>query len=485
MNILLIYSEKNSCYPEQPLEAQIHIHLGLSLIGSLLMFHGHAVQLLVLCRKTAATVIDEYIDRFQPRLIGFTAVYTEYDFLASVAERLKARFNDIFLLAGGPHVTLNPEATIGDAFDAICIGEGEYPTLELVKQLENGDAVSGIPNLWIKHRSSVEKNTTRPFIQNLDSLPFAARAMWQPWIRFPDSVHTVLLGRGCPYLCTYCCNHALRKIAPGKYVRIRSVDNVMDEVKTILQTFPNAKTLYFEVETIGINIDYAEELCTQLVHLNSTRQELLSFGINLRIIPCLDYDRLFSAMQAAHFTSVNIGLESGSETVRREILRRDYSNIDYYHVVSKARQYGLKVRTYVLIGIPGETRADFRETIHCMRQSQPDEPLYSIFFPYPGTALHEYCKNKGLLPQKLDTRTERYRATLSLPGFSRRQIQRQHDWFYFKVYRGHRSWQDICSRTWYQLLESSYFLSFCHQQFSALRWSVARAVIWWKKKGKA
>ncbi len=92
-----------------------------------------------------------------------------------------------------------------------------------------------------------------------------------------------------------------------------------------------------------------------------------------------------------------------------------------------------------VIGLPGETLPDHRQTIEVNHRVCPDRSLTSIFFPYPGTDLYASCKAQGLRAGHRNSSTERCRATLNLPGFSRRQIQRAFDWFEYRVYRGHRS----------------------------------------------
>jgi radical SAM superfamily enzyme YgiQ (UPF0313 family) len=124
--------------------------------------------------------------------------------------------------------------------------------------------------------------------------------------------------------------------------------------------------------------------------------------------------------------------------VRKEILKRYYSNEDIIRTEKLPRRYGLNVFMYAMVGIVGETLDDFKETIDCCRECQPDYISLSIFFPYPGTALYQVCKEKGLLDGKIDLRNERRRAILDLPGFSKRQIQKQFNWFYYHVYKGYR-----------------------------------------------
>ena len=286
--------------------------------------------------------------------------------------------------------------------------------------------------------TEVEKNRPRPFLEDLDNLPFPDIEMWQEWIDYPETRPVILLGRGCPFQCTYCCNHALSKIAPGNYVRFRSPDNILKEVKMIIARFPETQEIYFEVETIGVNMKIAIELCSKLEEFNREFDKPLSFGINLRVVPNMDHEDLFSALKKANFRFINIGLESGSERVRKEILKRNYSNQDVIKTVKLAKQHGLKVSLTNLVGIPGETLADFKETIKCNRECMPDHSQIYIFFPYPGTDLYKLCEKEGLLNHGLDTSWERRKPSFYLPEFPPRQIQHQYDWFYYNVFKGHR-----------------------------------------------
>lgn len=419
---------------------QERVQFGISYISSFLRKHGHRTELAVLSRlwgQRNETIIDQQIDAFNPRLICFTAVATEYGFMAQMARYIKRQYPRIYLLIGGVHVTLNPQEVLGDGFDALCVGEGEGPTLELVRQLEKTPIPSGIPNTWIKNGSNIEKNATQEFLQNLDMLPFPDRAMWQRWMDQKEpEVCSLLLSRGCPYHCSYCCNHALRKTAPGIYVRHRSPGNIIAEIKEILMEFPKMKEIFLETETVVSNVRWCLELCAGLKDFNATLSRPLSFGANFRIIPHNDLDRIFSALKGANFRFVNIGLESGSERIRCEVLRRDYSNADVIGAVNLARKHGIQIGLFNLIGIPGETLEDFKETVRINRICKPDWHYTSIFFPYPGTDLWCSCLAQGLLPKAPDPGRERKRAIFDLPGFSRKQIQESYDFFDYYIYYG-------------------------------------------------
>jgi anaerobic magnesium-protoporphyrin IX monomethyl ester cyclase len=438
VNVLLVFSLQRYYSPEKPLHDQNAVSLGLSYISSCLKSAAHTTRLVVLTPQAPYAAIRRTIVEFSPRLVCFTAIFSEYPFIAGVARYVRKEFPDLFLLAGGTHVSLNPDAAMRDDFDALCIGEGEQPTLELVQQLEAGRVPGGISNLWIRHGEQIEKCPPRDFLDDLDSLPFPDRAMWQEWIAHTDTSPCVLLGRGCPFTCTYCCNHALRKLAGGRYVRLRSAGNVVEEVSQVAERLPGVRDISLEVETIGSDAVFAADLCRKLIGFNEHRAEKIRFSVNLRVTPGRDYSRLFESFAEANFSMVNIGLESGSERVRNDVLHRHYGNDDIIRAVKQARQHGLQVALYVLLGLPGETRDDFQETVECTRRCEPDDCYLSIFTPYPGTRLHARCEEMGLLSHGIDMRLERRRAVFDMPGFTRRQIQREYIWFPFKVYRGRR-----------------------------------------------
>jgi radical SAM superfamily enzyme YgiQ (UPF0313 family) len=443
MNVLFVYSLTRIGHSKQPLILQERMQFGIAYISAVVKQNGHDTHLVVLLSKDNKEENEAHlasaIVKFSPRVVCFGAVYTEFEFITQMASYVKKNWPFIKILIGGTHVTLDPEsAVVRDVFDAICVGEGEYPVSEYIRALDDGRVPSGIANLWVRNGGNVERNPTRPFIQDLDSLPFPDRDIWQPWIE--DQTHhrfAVLLGRGCPFLCSYCSNHALRKVADGSYVRFRSVGNVIEELKYLAGRYGSLKEIYFEIETIGFNKEWALDLCDQLERFNEGRLQPISFGVNLRVTPNNDLSLLFSAFKRANFRFVNIGVESGSNRVRQAILNRHYSNQDIIDVVRLARQHGLQVSFFNLIGLPGETENDFQETIEINRVCQPDWYSFSIFYPYPGTELYRYCIEKGIHLEP-GGGFERRDIVLDLPSFPKDRIMHHYIWFDYNVRSGYQ-----------------------------------------------
>ena len=183
MKVLFIYSLFDTQSLSKPLWSWSSIQFGISYISSALKTDGHQTQLVVLGSNNRwrdnLQTLNTSMEAFSPRLICLTAVASEYPFIKEITTEIKNRWPDKYVIIGGIHATLNPSEAISDPFDAVCVGEGEYPLLELCRQIETGVVPHGIANLWLKSRDgNIEKNPPRPFLQDIDSLPFPDRSLW-------------------------------------------------------------------------------------------------------------------------------------------------------------------------------------------------------------------------------------------------------------------------------------------------------------------
>jgi anaerobic magnesium-protoporphyrin IX monomethyl ester cyclase len=446
MKILFAYSLRGGFTFKNPLRSLADIHIGISYVAAYLKSLGHSTRLVLLSSEMASrshALLEGVTAAYDPQLIAFTSVSTQCPCVCAAAAHLKRRWPEKLLVLGGVHASLRPDEAITGPFDVVCVGEGELPMSELCAQLQSGRKPTGIPNLWIKQPDgSIEKNSTRPYITDLERLPFPDREIWHDWIMQPRRTHQVVLpSRGCPYNCSYCSNHALRKVAGGKYVRMRQPDNVLREIQELKRRYPETTDIYLQSETIAIDSDWLDDMVSKLEAFNRQLDQPIVFTTNFRVARQFLNDQFFGALERANVRTLEIGLESGCERIRKEVLRRHYSNAEFFEAVALARRHRMKVNVYNMIGLPGESVADHQETIAANHQVCPNESRTSIFYPYPGTDLFETCKAQGLITDVSNPAAERFRATLDLPRFPLAEIQRAFDWFEFRVYRGHWSLQ--------------------------------------------
>jgi anaerobic magnesium-protoporphyrin IX monomethyl ester cyclase len=420
LRVLFIYCVPDNGPQNKPFLSEAEIGFGFAYVIAAVKTQGHETHLHIVSNVESILALEDKILEFQPQVVAFTATSPDFLRVVSLAQYIRELNPSSYLILGGPQVSLNPSREENLAFDAICIGEGESALTELLNQLSQGVAPCGIGNLWIRDGDSWEKNPTRPLVQDLNALPEIDHNLWREWSRFPGLMGGILISRGCSYNCSYCSNHALRKLAPGRYVRFRSPDNILLEMDRMIRGNAELRYIYFESEMINQDPEFIQAFCESLRRYSAQNPHQVSFGVNLRIVPDPDWDQMLSDLYSAGFRMVNLGLESGSERVRREILGRQHTNEDFKKAISMARRQGFCISLYALIGIPGETLEELQSTETFLEELQPDLVNVSVFQAYPGTRLHQVSQ----IPDLQAFRMNRYNSEHDMLGLSKDEINR-------------------------------------------------------------
>ncbi|MFH1085735.1 MAG: radical SAM protein [Chloroflexota bacterium] len=403
-------------------------YAGIGSLSAVLKAAGHRTALLYLQRELDA---DEFVAQAQalaPDLVAFSATTHQYPYIERYARRLKERRPGLFTLCGGTHPTLVPDqVAASSAFDAVCVGEGEYPLRDLTEHLERGQGPDGIANLWVRHGDAVTPHPMRPLIADLDELTFADREVFEydRLLAANDGWVDLISGRGCPYNCSYCCNHALRRRygGLGHYVRSRGVGHILAEVRALRARYA-VKTLNFQDDVFTLDRDWVLAFCQAYA-----AECDLPFWVNSRVEQLLDPE-VVGALAKAHCVGVRIGIENGNEELRTSVLRRRMSNADIIAAVRLAKEAGLKIYTTNMIGVPGETPETIEETIALNRALSPDEFQFSVFYPYPMTALYDTCVAQNLIKPGAEL-TSYYgkESVLHLPTLSDAELRRGYERF--------------------------------------------------------
>ena len=368
-------------------------NMGLAYIAAALEQEGHNVEII----DDQALGLDEAVLRGymlyrEPDIIGVTATTTTlYDGFNAIKVG-KELYPNAFAIMGGIHASYLPLETLQECpqLDAICIGEGEETIVELAKALEERTGDLGkIKGIAYRCEGGLRKNPPRASLPDLDSLPLPARHLL-PMERYaaggkPHRTASIISSRGCPFKCRFCATPFIA----GKKYRARSAESILSEIEQI--------ALRHEM--------YSFEFVDDLFTLDNRRIEAICSGITERGLPVqwscsaradTVNPTLLTAMADAGCGCIFYGIESGSQRIL-DCMQKGETLEQMTLAVRWTREAGIKTWGFFILGFPGETKAELEATIDFASELELDFAEFFIASAFPGSALYEQAKDKGLL----------------------------------------------------------------------------------------
>lgn len=386
--------------------------LGPAFLASVSRDMGHEVAMLRLAEDAAvpeivARVLDQSAD-----LIGVSMTSRQWLRAKEICNALRAA-NGPPLIGGGLHVTFSPDQVLAEpGFDAVCLGEGEAPFAALLDHLEAGGSIGDavIKNIWVKGGPHPGLS---PPVEDIDTIPFMARDML-------DENHGVVnmtTQRGCPFPCTYCAARMYDQLYDGigTYGRRRSVESVLRELEAIRDADQLNYVIFLD-DTFTINHPWVFEFC-------KVYPERIGVGFSIHARAETMRPPLIEALAKAGCKHIVYGVESGSERVRRDIMKRPVKNDRLVEVFEATKDAGIMVTCNYMLGVPGEHPEDLQATMDLHARLKPTDFGYFVFYPFPGTPLFQTCRQQGLLPDNWEEMPARHdRSILNLPDLTQTQI---------------------------------------------------------------
>lgn len=272
-------------------------------------------------------------------------------------------------IIGGPHATFFPEECLSRA-DFVVRGEGVRPVLDIVNgKIKPGSIIKSEP------------------VQNADDIPFPDREeLYKDPVSRGNRIKNMIASFGCPYSCAYCYNSLFNQLFPVG-VRLRSVDNVIEEAGGLLQ-YP-LDLVFFQDDHFGLKLDWLEEFAKKW-----PREIGKAFFCQFR--PESVTDRRLGLLKKAGCTTVSMGVETFDENYRKKTLNRYDTNIQLFEACRRIKKFGFKLRNYMMVGLPGRTIEDDLEDVRQSGLIQADFVRVGTFIPLSGTVLGRHCVAEGL-----------------------------------------------------------------------------------------
>ncbi len=386
MKALFIKAPYRDVYGPIKLAAGNYFLLGLGYIAAFLRENGYTVTILdPEAQGISYPLLISKIKAYNPDLIGISATTPDFSNALKITGLIRKDI-DAFVVLGGIHASSLPEYILQrypDKFDALCIGEGEITTLEICRFLQGKiKSLSDIKGICFRNGGTITRTAPRPFIQDLDSLPFPARELVDLRLYRPNAFNfrkgktaTIITSRGCPYRCTFCAS----KLTLGGRFRARSADNVLKEIQHLAKQY-GVNHILIQDDTFTFDVERAKIICRKIID-TGLQIEWFAFSQVAKID-----GELLSLMKRAGCYSIGFGIESADETVLRNI--RKAATVEQCRLaIETAKKYNLKTQAYFIFGNKGDTKETVEKTIKFACALSPTFAFFNKLIPYPGTEI--------------------------------------------------------------------------------------------------
>ncbi len=402
MRVLLINPLSQPSYWENDIAAKWP-PLGLCYLAAVLEKEGHQVKILE--RRLLSGVRKRtpeqlaWVDKqmlkelaeFRPELVGITATTPLIMDAYATAKAIKGLDSSIKIIIGGPHPTAEPELCLEEcpAVDIVCKGEGELTMLDLADK----KPLAEIEGIFHRQGKEIKATPARAVWPNLDELPYPAYHLLDKDFYFkPTSVlirgfhlvgTTILAARGCPFTCKFCQSSQIVRSNKGRFLRFHSPQYVVGNIKYLIDNF-GVEGILFAEDIFSIDRDNMIKICRLLIEEGLNKK--IKFAINLRV-DTIDQELLKLFRQAGCVRAV-YGHESGSDRVLG-LMNKRTSRAQNLASVQMTKAAGITCESSILVGLPGEKKEDFLQTISFLKTAKPDRVIRSKFFPIPGSVFYD------------------------------------------------------------------------------------------------
>ena len=389
--------------PPLPPKAFLHPQfplIGLAYMAATLEKNGYEVTV-VDCPPLNMTHegLKQEIVRLEPDIVGITSMTVTFQSALQAARVTKESYPRALIVLGGPHATVMDEQTLSEhkEVDIVARGECERTISELARYVSNHclKDLQKVAGITFRKDGQIVRTPNRPFIQNLDELPYPAYKYFtlRKYRYLGKLTLPIMASRGCPFQCAVC----LASRMSGKRVRTRNPKNVVDELEWLRDTH-GADAFTFHDPTFTLDKKRVFEICEEI----NSRKIALPWDCSTRVDQVSK--AVLAKMRAANCQLVGLGVESNSQKILNA-MKKGTTTEQNERAVGWAKEVDISFGVFLIIGYPGETIDTLKESLDFVRRTEPDDVYISFAMPYPSTEFYDLVKEMGW---KMSTDWSRY-----------------------------------------------------------------------------
>lgn len=373
-------------------------NLGMGYLAAVLRRHGYAVEMVEV--RDSPDSIAARLVQCRPLVVGFSLIFQFFlPQYRRIAQRLRAAGVTCHFTIGGHYPSLCHDELLLNfpEIDSVVRYEGEETLIELVDRLRGGADWRTISGIAYARDGEVVATPARPLVADLDSLPFPERP-YEPERVGGFPTLPVLASRGCIRRCSFCSIHTFYRTAPGRVVRVRKPEKVVEEMVELYRRF-GVRVFLFQDDDFPLwgrkGRRWADELMGRLHDSGLADSTIWKISCRAEYVE----PELFAAMREAGLFLVYMGIESGVES-GLEILFKQMTVEQNLQAVATLKRLDIVYSYGFMLFDPSSTFASVRQNISFLRQIAGDgsaPAFFSRMLPYGGTPIRDLLAKEGRL----------------------------------------------------------------------------------------
>ncbi len=387
------------------------------------------------CYGLTVSQIKNRVEEFSPDVVGISCLYSsQFEIVREICKSIKSVSADIITVTGGTHPSFLAQDCLNSCpwLDFIVLGEGEKTFKRLLDSFNRGSSYEDIDGIAFKNKQYTRVNARKNYIENIDEIPNPARDLLNLEKYFEIDLPmglvsrqspsmNMITSRGCPYECSFCSS----SVYWGRKYRMRSAENVLDEMAQLKRM--GVKELKFFDDNLTLDKQRAKRIFQGMIERKFNFTWNTPNGIAAQTLD----EELIVLMKESGCYEITLAIESGDKKTLRDIIKKPIDLDKTMQAAKMITEHGIDTYGFFIIGFPQETKQGIYNTLKFMEKIKLDRVSLFLANPLPGTEIYNECLKRGYLSEN-SVFLDYFKASFKTEDFDRKFLESLRRKWYWK-----------------------------------------------------